>query len=122
MEEIKNFIQKKNIEGFHDRPLGLFFFQVYINELHPSLHQSEVNVYSVDTSISFSSDSILDINKFSDSDLISLKKLCWNQIGYPSYWVEKKIKISKIPNHKIYKLSLIRNLFLKIKGTKILGI
>ena len=52
------------------RPL---LFLAYINDLHLSLNHSEVNMYADDTRISFSSNSIPDINKKVDSELLCLK-------------------------------------------------
>ena len=53
--------------------LGPLLFLVYINDLHLSLNHSEVNMYADDTSISFSSNSIPDINQKVNSDLLCLK-------------------------------------------------
>ena len=53
--------------------LGPLLFIVYINDLHLSLNYSEVNMYADNTSISFSSDSIPEINKKVNYDLLRLK-------------------------------------------------
>ena len=53
--------------------LGPLLFLVYINYLHLSLHYSELNIYVDDTSISFSLDSIPDVNKNVNSDPLCLK-------------------------------------------------
>ena len=52
--------------------LGPLLFLVYINDLHLSSDYSEVNMYADDTSISFSSDSIPEINKKVNYNLLCL--------------------------------------------------
>ena len=69
--------------------LGPLFFLVYINDLLLSLNHSEVNMYADDNSISFSSNSIPDINKKVNFDLCL--KPGWNQISYPSMSPKHKL-------------------------------
>ena len=53
--------------------LGPLLGLVYISDLHLSVNHSEGNMYGDEASISFSSDSISDININVNSDLLCLK-------------------------------------------------
>ena len=106
------------------------FFLVYINDLHLSLHYSEVNIYADDTIISFSSDSISDINKNVNSDLLCLKtwmgsnKLSLNVTKTRTILIGARKKLKDINNSETQNLHIVidQEPVSKIKHTKYLGI
>ena len=110
--------------------LGPLLFLLYINDLHLSLHYSEVNMYADDTSISFSSDSIPDINKNVNFDLFSLKswmdsnKLSLNVTKTQTILIGGRKKLRDIENSETQNLHIIidQEPVSKIKHTKYLGI
>ena len=112
--------------------LGLLLFLLYINDLPLSLNYSDVNMYADDTSISFSSDSILTINESVNLDLAYLKT--WFESNKLSLNVAKtqnlliggggRKKLKDIENSETQKLQLVigEEPVSIVKHTKYLGI
>ena len=67
--------------------LGLLLFLIYINDLPLSLKLGEVNMYADDTSISYSSDSVTNIDDSVNEDLDHLKN--WSESNKLSLNVAK---------------------------------
>ena len=84
--------------------LGTLLFLVHMNDLHLSLNHSDVNMYADETSISFSSNSIPDINQKANSDLLCLKtwmesnKLSLNVTKTQTFLIGGRKKLKDIEN------------------------
>ena len=87
--------------------LGPLLFLVYINDLPFSLKNSEVTMYAVDTSISYPSKNIHELNDTLDSDLDSLKqwpegnKLSLNVIITQAMVIGSRPNIKKISDKSV---------------------
>ena len=110
--------------------LGPLFFLVYISDLHLFLNYSEVNMYADDTSISFSSDSIPEINKKVNYDHLCLKtwmesnKLSLNVAKTQTILTGGTKKLKNIENSETQNLQIVidQEPVSKIKHCKYLGI
>ena len=87
--------------------LGPLLFLIYINDLPFSLKNSEVTMYADDTSISYSSKYIDELNETLNSDLESLKqwlegnKLSLNVIKTQAMVVGSRPNIKKISDKSV---------------------
>ena len=85
-----------------DSCLGPLLFLIYINDLPLSLKFGEVNMYADDTSISYSSDSVTNINDSVNEDLDHLKnwlegnKLSLNVAKTQSMLIGSRTRLKKI--------------------------
>ena len=110
--------------------LGPLLFLVYINDLRLSLNYSEVHMYADDTSISFSSDSITEINKKVNYGLLCLKtrmksnKLSINVAKTQTILIGGRKKLKNINNSETQNLQIVidQEPVSKIKHTKYLRI
>ena len=110
--------------------LGPRLFLVYINDLHLSINHSEVNMYADDTSISFSSNSIPDINQKVNFDLLCSKtwmesnKLSLNVTKTQTILIRSRKKLTDIENSDPQNLQIANDQesVSKIKQFRYLGI
>ena len=110
--------------------LGPLLFLVYVSDLHLSRNYSEVNMHTDDTSISFSSNSIPDISKKVNSDLLCIKtwmesnKLSLNVTKTQTILIggRKKLKDIENPDPQNLQIVIDQEPFSMIKHIRYLGI